>query len=195
VTIETNHEKSKNKSKKLEIEVKLKIDSIEKTREKILGLDFRGVVSYSFEHNIVFDTPDGQLKQKGILLRLRKGLNKNTLTLKRPPGPGKESTDYKIKEEIETDVSDFENTREIIRGLGYDIFFIYEKYREIFKSSDGRVIVTIDHTPIGDYMEIEADVEEIDRIAVALGYTKKDYITGSYYTLFLEHKKTGHMIF
>ncbi len=191
MTIETNHKKNK----KLEIEIKLKIDSIEKAREKVLNLDLREVVPYSFEHNIVFDTPDAQLKRKGFLLRLRKGLNKNTLTLKRPPGPRKESTGYKIKEEIETDVSDFENTQKIIRGLVYDIFFIYEKYREIFKSSDDRVTVTIDHTPIGDYMEIEADFEEIDRIAASLGYSKKDYITGSYYTLFLEHKKTGHMVF
>jgi hypothetical protein len=52
----------------------------------------------------------------------------------------------------------------------------------------------MDQTPIGDFIEIEGSAEEIDGIASALGFTRQDYITANYYTLFRETHKTGHML-
>jgi adenylate cyclase class 2 len=187
------------KEEKIEIEIKLKIENTHDFREKILRLEekFRRVEPPSLEHNIVFDTTDQQLKRKGCLLRLRKKNNLNILTFKRPPMPTKDSKDYKIKEEIEAEVADFDNTTTILQALGFEIFFIYEKYREVFRNenSKGNIKIMMDHTPIGDFIEIEGSAEEIDRTASALGFTRKDYITANYYTLFRKIHKTGHMQF
>ncbi len=53
----------------------------------------------------------------------------------------------------------------------------------------------MDHTPIGDFIEIEGDAEGIDKAAAQLGYSKSDYITNNYMTLFKRKHKTGFMQF
>lgn len=183
------------KNKNLEIEIKIKIHNIETLREKIRTQDFCLVEHNTLEHNIVFDTTEKRLKKNKCLLRLRKKNNNYILTVKRPPAKALKSKKYKIRDETEVEVSDFENTKTIIRALGFDVFFIYEKYREVYKRKSGNVKIMMDQTPIGDFIEIEGSAEEIDQVASALGFTPRDYITASYYTLFRETHKTGHMLF
>jgi adenylate cyclase class 2 len=178
---------------KLEIEVKIKADDLEEIKRKIIKLGFRTIAPYSFEHNILFDTTDERLKKNKLLLRLRKIEDKYIVTFKHPPEQSPDTNHYKIREEKEIEVSDYENIKSIFTGLGFNVFFIYEKYREIF--DNGEVKIMMDHTPIGDYIEIEGDVEEIDKTAARLGYSKSDYITDNYMTLFRKKHKTGFMQF
>lgn len=183
------------KKKNLEIEIKIKIDDsdINDIKKRILKGKFTLVTRDSFEHNTVFDTKDGRLKRSKILLRLRNRNNKNILTLKRPSSKAEELKNYKIREEIEAEVSDFENTKTILMALGFEIFFIYEKYREVYKK--GKIKIMVDRTPIGNFLEIEGEVEEIDQTAAQLGFDKSDYITTTYYTLFRKKHKSGFMQF
>jgi len=48
---------------------------------------------------------------------------------------------------------------------------------------------------MGDFIEIEGPAAGIDRVAVALGFTQKDYITANYYKLWRKEHPTGHMRF
>jgi adenylate cyclase, class 2 len=177
----------------LEIEVKIKVSHFRDIKQKLLSAGFRIVAPSSFEHNILFDSPEGALKKKNSLLRLRQVGNNNRITFKRPSRQAVDPGTYKVKEEIEVEVSDFENTRAIFTALGLNAFFIYEKYREIF--DNGSVKLMLDHTPIGNFLEIEGEVEEIDKIAAQLGFAKTDYITDNYLTLFRREHKTGFMQF
>lgn len=177
----------------MEIEVKIKIDDLKKIKRKIIKLGFRTISPYSFEHNILFDTKDERLKKNKLLLRLRKIDDKYIVTFKHPPEHSQDTSHYKIREEKEIEVSDYENIKSIFTGLGFKVFFIYEKYREIF--DNGNVKIMMDHTPIGDYIEIEGDAEGIDKIAAQLGYSKSDYITDNYMALFKRKHKTGFMQF
>ena len=184
---------------KLEIEIKIKIKGgsieLENTRKKIIAIGFRLIHKKYFERNIVFDTPGGKLKNKKFLLRLRKKENKNVVTFKRPTHKfaSLSPTDYKIREETEVEVSDFENMKRIFTGLGYDVVFIYEKYREEFRKGDVKVMV--DETPIGNFIEIEGPGEAIDRTARELGCGKTDYLIDNYRTLFRKAGGTGDMKF
>lgn len=184
---------------KLEIEIKIRIRGgsieLENTRKKIIAIGSRLIHKKYFERNIVFDTPGGKLKNNKSLLRLRKKENKNIVTFKRPAHKpaSLSSTDYKIREEIEVEVSDFENTKRIFTGLGYEVVFIYEKYREEFRK--GAVKVMVDETPIGNFIEIEGPGEAIDRTARELGCGKTDYIIENYRTLFRKAGGTGDMKF
>lgn len=185
--------------KNLEIEIKLKINDrdTDGLRQKILDLDFVLFEKDSFENNIVFDTQSKKLKKNHMLLRLRQKNNHAIITLKRPVETSLDSHQYKIKEEIETEVADFETAQTIFMGLGYQIFFIYEKYREVFAKDTGLGVIKImvDRTPIGTFLEIEGTCQQIDLIAGQLGFNRGDYITANYLSLFREHHKTGHMLF
>ncbi len=181
--------------KKLEIEVKIKIESIgiKDTRKKIVKNNFHLIAPRSLEQNIVFDTPDKKLKTNNFLLRLRKKGDKSTVTFKRPVKKSLSSVHYKIREETEVEVLDFEKMRKIFIGLGYEPVFIYEKYREVFQKGDARLMV--DETPIGNFIEIEGTEEAIDRTARELGYSKNDYIIDNYRSLFRKAGGIGHMTF
>lgn len=181
--------------KKLEIEIKIKIEStgIKDFREKIFENNFRLISPRYLEQNIVFDTLDKKMKTNNFLLRLRKKGDKNTVTFKRPVKKSLSSAHYKIREETEVEVLDFENMRKIFVGLGYEPVFIYEKYREVFQKGDVRLMV--DETPIGNFIEIEGMEKEIDRTAEELGYSKSDYIIDNYRSLFRKAGGIGYMTF
>ena len=180
-------------TKHIEIEVKIKVPHLQEIKQKILNSGFRLVAPRIFEHNILFDSKDQKLKKNKSLLRLRKVGSNLLVTFKRPPLQTRDSSAYKIREEIEIEVSDYENTKTIFTALGFEVFFIYEKYRETY--DNGSVKLMMDHTPLGDFLEIEGEAEEIDNIAAQLGFTKANYITDNYLTLFRKEHKTGFMQF
>ena len=97
----------------------------------------------------------------------------------------------KVREEHETVVADGDALLTILNELGLRVWFRYEKYREEFAAED--VIIAIDETPVGTFVEIEGGEEHIHRTAAALGKTPADYITDSYRTLFIEYCRAHDM--
>ena len=79
---------------------------------------------------------------------------------------------------------------EILERLGYRPSFAYEKFRTTFKSPGEDGIVTLDETPIGDFLELEGPGYWIDQTDVRLGFGPADYITSSYAALYEEHRRT-----
>jgi adenylate cyclase class 2 len=115
------------------------------------------------------------------VLRVRSESGKSLLTFKGPVQPGP----MKVREEHETVLSDGAALLTILGELGLHVWFRYEKYREEFAAED--VVIAIDETPVGTFVEIEGGEDHIHRTAAALGRTPADYITDSYRTLFLAH--------
>ena len=66
------------------------------------------------------------------------------------------------------------------------MWFRYEKYREEFSNDD--VVIAVDETPVGVFVEIEGGEDAIHETARALGRSPSDYITDSYRFLFLQHR-------
>ena len=168
-----------------EIEVKFKISSTQDILEKIHALGAVCDQGEQFERNLRWDDADGTLTKTNQVLRLRDNGGVSVLTYK-----AEKQNDQGIadREEIETVVSDFENTRLIFERLGYQIDFIYEKYRSIYTLNDTQLFV--DHTPIGDYIEIEGpDVDAIRKSAELLGLDWDQRISKGYRNLF-NHWKT-----
>jgi len=160
------------------------------------------------EWNVIFDTPDGGLAKHGQLLRIRtetpagkrkpggklnkKQASRTLLTFKKPAvvaeGDGR---GHKVREEIETHVHDADALKGIFEGLGMSGWFKYEKYRTAMKLPATtkwakNLLIELDETPIGTYLELEGPAEAIDRAAAELGYARKDYIVKSYLALYLE---------
>jgi adenylate cyclase class 2 len=84
----------------------------------------------------------------------------------------------KSREELETTVGDAATLMALLAALGYQPFFCSEKYREEYALD--QATVTVDETPFGVFVEIEATPETIAHIAARLGRTPADYLLESY---------------
>jgi adenylate cyclase class 2 len=121
------------------------------------------------------------------------------LTFKRPTAqqaaaPSKRYPSFgshKVRDEIEAQVTDATNLVKIFEGLGMRGWFRYEKYRTTYRlpanNSWARgLLIEVDETPIGTFVELEGPPAAIDRAATELGYSKKDYILTNYLALYAE---------
>jgi adenylate cyclase class 2 len=185
-----------------ETEIKLVVKNLKGTRARLAELGFRPVLARHFESNYLYDFPDQRLRKSRCLIRIRYAGDQGLLTFKGAP---LRSRDYKIRREIETKVEDGHRLGEILLQLGLREVFCYEKFRTMYaprgKSdvSDAPHLV-FDETPVGNFLELEGPQRWIDEVARQLGFSRRDYITDSYATLYrkkcqAEHKTPGNMIF
>jgi adenylate cyclase class 2 len=185
-----------------ETEVKLLVGDPRALRRRLRRLGFRRVRARHFESNYLFDFPDQRLRAARRLLRLRFSGRQRILTFKGvPPHAG----EYKTRHEIETSVGDARALREVLEQLGLREGFRYEKYRTIYALHSQRKglkapHICYDETPIGDYLELEGSEEWIDKVARELGYSRKEYITRGYPSLYFQicleaGSKPGNMVF
>lgn len=163
----------------IEREVKYLVADFNPYRER---LSKHGAVLQSsfFEDNIVFDDNRETLRREGKLLRLRKS-DTVTITFKEPV----DRTRFKIMEEYEIEVSDFEEAERIIISLGFRKAFRYQKRREVFISDDTHIL--LDETPIGNYIEIEGAEERIMELSEQLGLLPDRGTSKNYMELYREY--------
>ena len=138
------------------------------------------------EVNLRFDTPDGALSQERRVLRLRKDFDVH-LTYK---GPAREGETVSHRQEIEFEASSFENARDFLFALGYQVNVMYEKYRTGYELDN--VVVTLDEMPFGNLTEIEGpDAVSIQAAAVKLGLDWEARSLESYLQLFSHLQQAG----
>ena len=174
----------RSQSKNQEIEAKFPIGDKAQLRERILALGAELRIDEVYELNYILDRDAAPLQDSYQRLRLRLQGSVATLTYKRSL---KKIEGVAFREEVETEVSDFENTRLILARLGYTTRFIYEKYRNVFQAGD--CVLMLDETPIGTYLEIEGDSnDQIFAMAERLGLDSGLAIDSGYHQLFLNWK-------
>lgn len=178
---------SENKSTaKLEIEVKARLTDRLVFAARLPSLGFHLKTAETMERNILFDTPDGQLRQRRELMRIRQYGDHWKLTHKAPAG-NEAAKPHKSRVETETEIDNGEALAAIFEQLGYHPVFTYEKIRAEWTDGEGEIV--IDTTPIGDFAELEGEHDWIDKIAARLGIERSQYLTASYGQLFLDWKK------
>jgi adenylate cyclase, class 2 len=194
-----------------EIEIKLRIRNIAELRAKLRRL--RAVAARRmFERNTLYDTASAELRSSGRLLRIRiespapaskplaAGLGRpprrelqlnarGVLTYKAPILGLEESSEarrYKERQELEIEFHPAEGLESILRALGFRAGFRYEKYRTEYQMAKLKDLhLDLDETPIGDYLELEGSPAAIDRAAKQLGFKAADYITATYWDLYV----------
>jgi adenylate cyclase, class 2 len=172
----------------VETEIKLRLsEGPERARAILEQHGFHATGPRELETNQTFDVPGSELRQTARLLRVRSAGGRWTVTYKGPPIA---SDRHKSREEIETEVSDGVAFGHILARLGYQPSFAYEKFRTTFEAAGEDGIVTLDETPIGDFLELEGSGSWIDQTAVTLGFAPADYITSSYAALYEEYRRT-----
>ena len=211
-----------------ETEIKLRITDVRAFHRALKRIGARPAgpgSSKVHEENVIFDTPQGGLAKHGQLLRIRtetpevRGKSRTTgskqravLTFKQPmvhpAGAGMESVShgsYKVRDEIELEVTDPGNLARIFEGLGMSGWFRYEKYRTTFRMPDSKawaagLLIELDETPIGTFVELEGPASAIDQAAEELGFSKRDYVLTNYLRLYMEDcrrkgEEPRHMVF
>lgn len=88
----------------------------------------------------------------------------------------------KIREEIETEVSSVAALEAIVSALGFSPFFRAQKWREEYELPAAHV--ALDDTPMGIFVEIEADAAIITTVTMAMGRSPADWLLESYQRLF-----------
>jgi len=128
------------------------------------------------------------------VLRVRIDSGKSLLTFKGPVQP----SFAKLREELETVIGDGVLLVCMLERLGFRVWWRYEKYREEFALDD--VVIALDETPVGTFVEIEGGERGIADTAEALGRGPDDYVVDSYRRLFQAHCQARgiadvHMLF
>jgi adenylate cyclase class 2 len=180
----------------METEVKIRLADPQAFKSRLVEAGFYVSVARALEINDLYDTPDRSLRRQGMLLRLRRVGDESKITWK---GAGVAGP-HKSRPELETSIGSFEVLAEILKQLGFERIFRYEKFRTEYENGREHSVVTVDETPIGNYIEIEGEPEWIDGTARQLGFSANDYILASYGQLYLDHCRQhglepGDMIF
>lgn len=178
----------------VEREVKLRFATAAEARDAVIAAGAVPLLGRRLQEDALFDTPGELLRSKRSALRLRRENGSSRITFKGPVQP----EGMKVREELETIIGDGEVVRRVLEELGLRVWFRYEKYREEFSHQD--VIVAIDETPVGVFVEIEGTEHGITEMAALLGRSASDFVLHSYYSLFQMHREAAgaaghHMVF
>jgi adenylate cyclase class 2 len=177
-----SHERTASASSPIETEVKIRIEDVAAVCQKIEQSGFEISQPREFEANTLYDTAAKHLLGQQMLLRLRTSGSKQVLTWKGPALAGP----HKSRPEIETSVGSVESLAGILKHLGYEPAFRYEKYRREYRRKAEAGVITVDETPIGAFLELEGPAEWIDEAAKTLGFLRTDYVLDSYARLYLK---------
>lgn len=197
-----------------ETEIKLRIrdpKALQRTLKRLGVNPAGGGQRRVHEQNVIFDTPQGGLAKHGQLLRIRTetpghhprktgaGRPQRVLvTFKRPvarqaaaDGQSTLNRRHKVREEIEVEVAEAGPLTKIFEGLGMSGWFRYEKYRTTYRLPPSTawakgLLIEVDETPIGTFVELEGPPPAIDRAAQELGFSKRDYVLKNYLSLYVE---------
>ena len=166
----------------VEREIKLRFESGDAARLAVEDVGAAPLRARRLQEDSLFDWPDARLRRARCLLRVRQENGFATLTFKGPP----QAATMKVREEIESTAGDGSNLAAILERLGLEVWFRYQKYRQEFEQAG--VVLAVDETPVGTFVELEGDEAGITRIATRMGRGQADYILDSYRDIFLKDR-------
>ena len=172
-----------------EREIKLRFGSPEEARAAIRALGATPLRARRLQDDRLVDWPDRRLGRERCTLRVRDEDGAVRLTFKGPP----QASVMKVREELETTVGDSSLTLTLLARLGLEVWFRSQKYREEY--SRPGVVIAIDETPMGTFVELEGDEAGIVETAQTLDRTPDDYVTDSYGGLFRRELETRGLPF
>lgn len=166
-----------------EQELKIPVTDLNLVQRRLAEVGAHRLKPSRREINVLFDTEDGEIARTDRALRLRRVDDRWILTFKGPPvyrGPVKE------REELETELGSGEVVQAIFERLGLRPAIRYEKDREVWRWQGMEIV--LDHTPMGDFVEIEGRADELAKAARDLGLEPQSALKGSYVTLWEQYR-------
>lgn len=173
-----------------EFEVKFYVADLQALERQLLELGATLVQPRTHEYNLRFDTLAGDLSEAKSVLRLRRDTG-SRLTYK---GPSTTLGGVLARTELEFEVSDFSQAQKFVEALGFRSKFIYEKLRTTYEM--GRLKITLDEMPYGNFIEIEGpDAESIRGTAESLNLNWEERLPETYISIFRRLKELASLKF
>lgn len=167
-----------------ETELKIPTADLDRVRRNLESLGGRLEKPMTREVNLLLDTDGGRLGAEGCVLRLRRYGDRQVLTFKgRPTYEGR----VKSRVEHELEIADVDAMKRVLQALGFEVTMRYDKDRESWRVED--VDVVLDHTPMGDFVEVEGVAFRLEGVARALGLDPARAVRGSYPSLWHDHRR------
>ncbi len=172
----------------IEIEAKLKVDS-HKAVEGSLSIHGAHFLAKQKQTDFYFDDSKSSFTKEDKCLRIRKesvrGKDKYFLAYKGP----KQKSNFKKRQELEVEVSDFDKSKEILQVLGLRQAIIVEKTRRLWKLNN--CLVALDKVKkLGNFVEIEGPNNKlIGKVKNLLGLKNLIHIRQSYADLLSQKQK------
>jgi adenylate cyclase class 2 len=164
-----------------ERELKFRVEDLAELRARLLDLEAERISKSQTEDNWLFDRDD-ELRQLGCVLRLRLDGQGTLVTFK---GPASFEGAVKVRSEYETRVNEPEAMRSILEHLGYRAVTRYQKKREEWRI--GGIVVALDNTPMGDFVEFEGDGAE--KLSERCGFAAEDAERRTYVELYSDYRR------
>jgi adenylate cyclase class 2 len=168
----------------VEIELKIPVRDLDPTRHALESAGAELLHPSEAELNLLLDNPARELTAADRVLRLRRIGGRQLLTLK---GPAAYHGLIREREELELEVDDVDTLASVFEELGFYSVFRYEKERESWRL--GQVTVALDHTPMGDFVEVEGPTGELHAVASRIGLDPETAVRGSYVSLWIEYRE------
>ena len=177
-----------------EVKIALTVDLGEMI-QRLNRLGFEEAEGRYFEDNYLLDLPGNFFQKRGCSLRVRLLPGGGELTFKGMPRSEKL---FKVREEINTRVEDPGNLLLILKKVGFQVYFRYQKYRTVLRKDN--LLAMLDETPLGPYIEFEGEKEDILKATGALKFSPGAFIIASYLQLHKEKclregRPPGDMVF
>ena len=178
----------------VEREIKLPYDSPAAARRAVVEAGATPLRARRLQHDCLLDRETQPLGARYGTLRVRVDGDRAYVTFKGAPALGR----TKVREELETTVGDAALLLRLFERLGFYVWFRYQKYREEFRR--GALVIAVDESPIGTFVELEGSEEDILAMARALERPASDFVLDSYLALFRKHcvaqgSTATHMLF
>ncbi len=167
----------------LETELKIPVGDLSAVRSRLVEIEALLISECGREVNLLLDTSDRELSRGGCVLRLRSYGARRVLTFK---GPASYDGPIKIRPEHEVDIEDLGKMTTVFEALDYSEVARYEKDREVWQSGD--VEIVLDHTPMGDFVEVEGPSDLLESITCSLGLDPERAVRGSYMSLWSDYR-------
>jgi adenylate cyclase, class 2 len=154
-------------------EVEVKILEVDRNAivNKLTSIGAKKVFDGPF-HAVCYDTPEKSISGKRNLLRLRREGERTVMTYKRFVS----NEEAKVREEVETEVVDFDEMDTLLQAMGYEPWLVMEKRRTSYKWEDVKIEIDSyggDHSYIPVFVEIEgSSLREVAYTAQILGYER-----------------------
>lgn len=154
-----------------EVEVKLLGIDPASITQKLLSLGaekkFDGLLKVNY-----FDKEDGQIREKGDLLRVRQFGDERTEVCYKTNKRVEDG--FKVCDEYHLSGASFEDAVKLFENLGYKVTCSYEKRRTTFVRGDLEIVID-EYPQITPFIEIEGvDTDAIEKLIVDLGLTENE---------------------
>lgn len=159
---------------------------LEPVQKRIVAVGAVEIMPRTYERNVRYENASTSLTGRGIVLRLRED-QKVRLTYKEPLAEVTSTGDILQRFEAEVVVDDFATMETILEKLGFRPYMIYEKYRTTYQLQDTDVM--LDEMPYGNFVEIEGQLDSIERVLELLDLSEAVPMHLNYASLFENAKK------